>query len=460
MGKNEDILQVEEAAKTVDKREYLLTEFEKTRNQTNEILEPLEIEDYVVQTEAYMSPPRWHLGHTTWFYEQLLRTYYKDKFKPYETDYAFYFNSYYLTFGKLFNKARRGTLSRPTVKQTKEYVRFINEQVRDFFSDFSVDITEEINRNFELAFNHEYQHQELLVYDVQHLLQDEYKPVNFKRYLPKKNGKSLKPQMIKIPAGMYEMGFDKNKWKGLFAYDVEMPAHKVYINEYMIDKYPVTNREFLEFMNDGGYTNFRFWLSEGWGEVKANDWTCPLYWIKEDNGKWFKYDFRGRIDIEDILDEPVSHISYFEAAAYAKWAGKRLPTEAEWEKAASWDEDKGERRLFPWGDFEPNESNCNLLGFGKWSTTRVDEYEEGKSYYGLYQLCGDTWEWTSSEFMPYPGFRSGFEEYNDKWFGNQKVLRGGSFGTPVKQVKNTYRNFFKCNERWLISGFRCAKDIE
>ena len=189
----------------------LYNEFLDVRYQTFDILDPLEIEDYVVQTEAYMSPPRWHIGHTTWFYEQLLRAYYKDKFIPYKEDYAFYFNSYYLTFGKLFNKAKRGTLSRPTVKETINYCNHINKQVLDFFLDENIEITEDIRKKFELGYNHEYQHQELIVYDLQHLLQDEYHPREMKSPPSPANGALLNFDMIKIPGGLYEMGFDAEK---------------------------------------------------------------------------------------------------------------------------------------------------------------------------------------------------------------------------------------------------------
>lgn len=443
------------SALTGRKRE-LLESFLNVRKMTFEILEPLEIEDFVVQTDAFMSPPRWHVGHTTWFYEQLLKSYYPD-FKPFHKDLAFYFNSYYLTYGKLFNKAKRGTISRPTVKETFEYAEFINNQVIKFFEDDRTEITEEMDKNFLIGYNHEWQHQELIVYDLQHLLADDYKPVNIIE-LPHKNGHIVKQEMIKIPEGMFMLGFDNKKFPDRFAYDIEMPAHKVFINKYSIDKYPVTNGHYLEFINAKGYDNFHYWLSDGWYWRNDNQIIAPLYWSQDENGKWFKYDFRGKVFINDILNEPVTNISYFEADAFAKWSGKRLPTEAEWEKAASFNEDTGENNLFPWGNDDPDESKCNLLGFNIWKPVNVNFYEQGKSHYGCYGMIGDTWEWTSSEFMPYPGFKTGFEEYNDKWFCNQKVLRGGSFGTHYLSTKNAYRNFFKTHERWLISGFRCVKD--
>lgn len=436
--------------------ESLLDKFTEVRNQTIEIVKPLEIEDYVVQTEAFMSPPRWHLGHLSWFYDQLLRKYYS-QYTPYKENYDFYFNSYYLSFGELFNKSKRGTISRPTVKETLDYWNWVNEEVNKFLKISKGNLHEEIFQLFILGFNHEYQHQELMIYDLQHLLADKYKPLEINP-APVVNSK-VKKEMIKISGGIFEMGFDKNKFKEIFAYDIEMPVHKVYLNDFYIDKYPVTNGDYLEFINDNGYSNFKHWLSEGWEAVKQNNWSAPLYWQKSDNGDWIKIDFRGEKKISEIANEPVINVSYFEADAFAKWKGMRLPTEAEWEKTASYDEDKNCNNLFPWGDNLPDKSNSNLFESKIWGTTKIGSYPEGQSYYGCQQMLGDNWEWTSSEFMPYPGFKSGFTEYNDKWFNNQKVLRGGSFGTSALSTKNTYRNFFKTHERWMISGFRCVQDV-
>jgi len=439
------------AGKTTDD---FFSMFKKVRRQTIEIAEPLEIEDFVVQTEAFMSPPRWHIGHVSWFYEQLLRKNYRN-FKPYKEDYSFYLNSYYQQFGTPFTKAKRGTISRPTVSETLDYWRWINIQVSKFFEE--TELTDEHKRLLMLAYNHEGQHQELMVYDLQHLLQNRYKPKEMKAP-PSSNGTVHKKEMIKIKGGIFEMGFDPLKFPDEFAYDIEMPLHKVYLNDYLIDNTPVTNADFLEFINDGGYKNFRYWLSDGWETVKKNEWKAPLYWEQDEKGNWIKLDFKGKRYIDNFPNEPVINLSYYEADAYARWAGKRLPTEAEWEKAAAWDEDKGVKRLYPWGDEHPKDLNLNLLESKIWAPADVFTYEAGKSYYGIYASVGECWEWTQSEFMAYPGFKTGFAEYNDKWFGNQKVLRGGSFGTPRLNTRNTYRNFFRPDERWMISGFRCAKD--
>ena len=241
-----------------------------------------------------------------------------------------------------------------------------------------------------------------------------------------------------------------------YCYDIELPQHKVYLNDYKIDRFPVTNGQFMKFIEDGGYETYRHWLSDGWEKVKKNDWNAPMYWEKIDE-EWHVRDFLGIRKIN--LNEPVCHVSYYEADAYCKWAGKRLPTEAEWEKAACWNENKQEKTIFPWGDDEPTPERCNLLESYHWGCTEVGSQPNGKSHYGCQQMIGDVWEWTSSEFTGYPGFKSGFDEYNDKWFTNQKVLRGGSFGTPKMSIRGSYRNFFRLDERWLFSGFRCAEDV-
>lgn len=456
---------MENQNKTIKTRELNYPAFEKdpekmfnlfmqVRRQMIEIVETLEIEDFVVQTDTFMSPPRWHIGHVSWFYDRLLKAHYKN-YKPFKEDYSFYLNSYYNAFGEPFNKAKRGTISRPTVSETIDFWRWINEQTAAFFRE--TELTDEVYRLFLLAFNHEWQHQELMVYDVQHLLQDRYKP-RIKKSPPSVNGNPQKKEMVKISGGIFEMGYDENTWKDFFAYDIEMPVHKVLLNDYYIDNAPVTNGDFLEFIKDGGYNNYKFWLSDGWEAVKRNKWQAPMYWEMDNNSDWFRKDFKGKKFIEHYSDEPVTNLSYYEADAYSKWAGNRLPTEAEWEKAAGWDEDAGRKRLFPWGDEAPNEMNTNMLESKIWSVCNVFNYHKGKSYYGCYDMIGDCWEWTQSEFMAYPGFKSGFAEYNDKWFGNQKVLRGGSFGTPGLSTRNTYRNFFRPEERWMLSGFRCAKD--
>jgi ergothioneine biosynthesis protein EgtB len=308
-----------------------------------------------------------------------------------------------------------------------------------------------------LGLEHEMQHQELLVYDIKHLLCDQF-DVPVKPLPPVVN----RPNgMAEIEGGLFSIGYDPKQQprsRGAFAFDNEKPAHQVFLQDFAIDKSLVSNGDFLEFINDGGYQNFRWWFSEGWETVTREQWRAPLYWEFHD-GEWIIRDFGGLHPVAKRRDEPVCHASYFEASAFAKWAGKRLPTEGEWEKAACYDAHRKVTTAFPWGDTDPNSGNTNLFENGFWSVSPIGAYPEGASSYGCQQMIGDVWEWTTSDYVPYPGFKSDFDEYNDKWFVNQKVLRGGSFATPQLHIRTTYRNFFHAHERWMTSGFRCARDL-
>ena len=231
----------------------------------------------------------------------------------------------------------------------------------------------------------------------------------------------------------------------------------MFLEDFSIDRAPVSVGDYLEFMNDGGYQDFRWWHSPGWEKVNTEHWQAPLYWEQHD-GEWIIRDFAGLHRASDKANEPVSHVSFLEASAYAKWAGKRLPTEAEWEKAATLSSIGSTKQNFPWGDAAPDDSRANLFENGLWSVAPIGAFPDGQTSLGCHQMIGDVWEWTTSDYSPYPGFKSDFDEYNDKWFVGQKVLRGGSFATPQIHIRSTYRNFFYPHERWMIAGFRCAKD--
>jgi len=423
----------------------LLKQFEETRSRTLELVKTLEKDDFGVQTAYFTSPPKWHLGHVSWLNEIVLSKTQKN-YEFYSEEFSKYLNSYYNQFGKPHDKAKRGLMSRPTADEILEYYDVITKKVTAVLQN---PLTPEASYLFTMSIHHECQHQELLVYDLKHLLGDQYRPV---RMTTVEKPSSLKQESIKIPGGIYKMGYSGND----FCYDIELPEHKVYLNDFQIENFPVTNAQYLEFIEVGGYDDFSFWLSDGWDVAKKNEWKAPMYWEKED-GEWFTRDFVGRRKINS--DEPVCHVSFYEAMAFCKWAGKRLPTEAEWEKAALWNDEENSKTIFPWGNQPPTQNHANLLDSCIWSCTNVGSYENGKSHYGCYQMIGDVWEWTSSEFVGYPGFKSGFDEYNDKWFTNQKVLRGGSFGTPALSMRGSYRNFFRLDERWMFSGFRCVRDI-
>jgi len=423
----------------------LLKQFQETRSRTLELVKTLAKDDFGVQTAYFTSPPKWHLGHVSWLNEIVLTKTQKN-YEFYSEEFSKYLNSYYNQFGKPHDKAKRGIMSRPTIDQILEYYDIITKKVTDVLQN---SLTPEASYLFTMSIHHECQHQELLVYDLQHLLGAQYRPA---RMTNAEKPSNLKQESIKIPGGIYKIGYSGSE----FCYDIELPEHKVYINDFQIENFPVTNAQYLEFVEDGGYDDFSFWLSDGWDVVKKNEWKAPMYWEKED-GEWFTRDFIGKRKIN--TNEPVCHVSFYEAMAFCKWADKRLPTEAEWEKAALWNEAENTKTIFPWGDESPTKNHANLLDSCVWSSTEVGSYENGKSNYGCYQMIGDVWEWTSSEFVGYPGFKSGFDEYNDKWFTNQKVLRGGSFATPALSIRGSYRNFFRLDERWMFSGFRCAKDV-
>src|SRR5882672_2492388 len=329
--------------------------YKNVRARTMQIVAPLEIEDYVIQTAEFMSPPRWHIGHTSWFFETLLQAY-QPGYKVYSEDYLFYFNSYYEGFGERIARSERGTKSRPTVKQTVVYREHINEQMLSFLE--SVPNQAEagtILTLVRLGLEHEMQHQELLVYDIKHLLCDQYDAPLLPAPTPSVNVEG----MAEIGGGLFWLGYEsqvqspKSKVQSPsnydFAFDNEKPAHQVFLQDYALDRALVSNGDYLEFIRDGGYQNFRWWFSEGWEVVNREQWRAPLYWELHDE-QWMIRDFSGLHAVEDRANEPLSHVSFYEALAFAKWIGKRLPTEAEWEKAAAFDPQTREPRAFPWGN--------------------------------------------------------------------------------------------------------------
>lgn len=487
----------------------IINEFIQVRKKTLEIFKPLKIEDTVIQSNTFGSPPNWHIAHVSWFFHKVLEKHSKRRTVQSNNDNLInleYLNSYYQRFGKILPKSDRGKFPRPTVEQTLHYREFIDRNIISFLKEQKwkeenkENGIEELKHDIILANQHEMQHQELMIYDFQHYFQrfpdpnDNYMPIikltpplslsslrqhslhpiSYLNQSGKKRKRTKRTRikisslqrMVTIPEGIYELGFNGRG----FCYDNELPLHKVYLQQYKIDVFPVTNGDYVKFIDDGGYRDYSYWLADGWDLVKEYGWDAPLYWENNDSNRvdsnindskgsrWLKKDFHGIHEIN--MYEPVVNISYYEADAYARWAGKRLPTEAEWEKAASWNEDLQRKMYFPWGDEKPEpNTHSNLLESHLWGPVVVDSYPEGKSYYGCYHMIGNVWEWTSSEYVLYPGFKSKFLEYTDKWAINQKVLRGGCFATPANQIRNSYRNYFKPYERILFAGFRCAEDI-
>ena len=380
-------------------------EYKTIRQASEAICKPLQKEDYVVQPIVDVSPPKWHLGHTTWFWETFVLEKHKPGYKVYNPDYNYVFNSYYETIGARVLRTDRGNLSRPSVDEVYAYRKYVDEAMEDLLSR---PIEDPLKNTILLGLNHEQQHQELLWTDIKYILghnplfpawSDQDPDSSRDRDPDKGDG-----QFIPMPAGIYEIGYAGND----FCFDNELVRHKVYLNDFRIAASLVTNGEYMDFMEAGAYTDFRYWHAEGWDWVKNNHVTSPLYWFSID-GKWQHYTLKGLQPVAP--GEPLCHISYYEAVAYAAWKGKRLPTEFEWEAASG---------KFNWGR---------------------------------------RWEWTESAYLPYPGFKKAegaIGEYNGKFMVSQMVLRGASVATPEGHSRNTYRNFFHPYLRWQFTGIRLA----
>ena len=380
----------------------LLDFFLETRKHTEDICSPLEIEDYVVQPIADVSPPKWHLGHTTWFFEEFILKPHLKGYSQFNVDFSFVFNSYYETLGKRVVRADRGNLSRPSVKKVYEYRAYVTREIQGFFSNNS---DPELLKLLEIGIHHEKQHQELLLTDIKYILGNNPLLPQYSDFPKEHTVETHKAEWIGVADGVYEIGYDSED----FCYDNELGRHKVYLQAYEICNKLVTNREYLNFIQDKGYANFELWHADGWDWVKTNGISAPLYWHKIDE-EWYSYTYNGLQII--TRDSPVTHISYYEAFAFAQWKGLRLPTEFEWEIAQD---------SFSWGK---------------------------------------RWEWTESAYLPYPDYKKAagaLGEYNGKFMVNQKVLRGGSIATPKKHTRPTYRNFFQPNLRWQFTGIRLAR---
>jgi ergothioneine biosynthesis protein EgtB len=374
----------------------------KVRKHTEHICSPLQTEDYVVQPIADVSPPKWHIGHTTWFFETFILKLYFMGYQEFNPEYNFVFNSYYETVGARVIRTDRGNLSRPTVIDIMRYREYVDDAMNKFLCE---EPSEAVKELLILGFNHEEQHQELLYTDIKYILgHNPLFPAYSKNYHSPKV-EVIDEGFIKLSEGIYEMGYTGND----FCFDNELNPHKVYLNAFEISPNLVTNAEYLEFIRHGGYHDFRHWHAEGWDWVKTNKAEAPLYWHLIDE-EWHIYTFHGLEKLD--LDQPVCHVNYFEAYAYASWKGMRLPTEFEWEAAAP------------------------QISWGK---------------------C---WEWTESAYLPYPGFvkaPGAIGEYNGKFMVNQKVLRGASEVTSPNHSRITYRNFFPTHSRWQFMGIRLAK---
>lgn len=422
------LLQVETAVSSQ------LARFQTIRKQTEEICAPLMPEDTVVQPIVDVSPPKWHLAHTSWFFETFILQKYQPGYAVFHPKYNFLFNSYYNSIGSRVMRNQRGTLSRPSLDEVYQYRAYINEQMQEFLNTASETILAEIKPLVELGLQHEQQHQELLVTDIKYIL-------STNPLLPAYNSKPTKtvfsappkPEMLSVKGGLYEIGYQGQD----FCFDNELGVHQVYVADFKIRNQLVTNGEYLEFMNDGGYQDFRHWLGEGFELGKEEHWEAPLYWVKTDD-TWQHFTLYGLQEID--LNAPVTHISFYEANAYASWAGKRLLTEFEWEAACQ--------------QFKPEIKNGIFLESKTLQPAVAAENEI------CHQLLGTAWEWTYSAYHPYPNYSKApgaLGEYNGKFMINQMVLRGGSLATPQSHIRPTYRNFFHPDKRWQFTGIRLAE---
>ncbi|MDI9819511.1 ergothioneine biosynthesis protein EgtB [Legionella sp. W10-070] len=418
-------------------REELSRCFQSIREQTEKLCQPLFTEDYVIQSMCDVSPPKWHLAHTTWFFENFILVPKLKTYQLFNSSFHYLFNSYYQSLGKPYVRARRGLLSRPTTEVIYAYRTHVNHAVLALIDQLTEAELDDIQLLIIWGLQHEQQHQELLLMDIKHNFSIDpdfpsYKPHTISNN-QKINSVMSKP-VIGVNGGIIDIGY-----AGMdFCFDNEIPRHKKILVPYLIAPQLVTNGDYLEFINDGGYNEPRWWLADGWEHALEQGWQAPLYWYNFD-GEWYIFTLSGLQKLNPA--EPVSHVSYYEADAYAKWRGFRLPTEEEWEHVAithALSIDKG-----------------NFLESGLLHPKILTSANKIKPE----QFFGDVWEWTASNYSPYPGYRiieGPLGEYNGKFMSNQIVLRGGSCVTPMTHIRVSYRNFFQPEKRWQFSGIRLA----
>ena len=431
-----------------------LDRYRAVRGWTETLCGPLEIEDMVVQSMPDASPTKWHLAHTTWFFEVFLLEPHLSGYTSPNPTFHFLFNSYYNSLGEQYFRPDRGKISRPTVAEVRAYRRAVDDGMATLLEGADEATLATILPLLEVGLNHEQQHQELMVTDLKHMFSKNplfpvYRP---ELAVPEPAAEATEPATwLRFDEGLREIGVDGvaasggAEDSGGFAYDNEGPRHKVWLDAFAVASRPVTCGEYVEFMADGGYDEPGPWLSAGWATVQTEGWRAPLYWLAEADGSWSIYTLAGKRPVRP--DEPVAHVSLYEADAFARWAGARLPTEAEWEVAATHclAADPGgalaAANLADDGRFHPSAPARDAAPFGQW--------------------LGDVWEWTRSAYSPYPGYTppdGALGEYNAKFMNDQTVLRGGSCATPRSHIRATYRNFFPSSARWQFSGLRLARD--
>ncbi len=413
-------------------REALQLKYEQVRKDSESICAPLETEDYCIQTMPDVSPAKWHLAHTSWFFETFLLLPHLNNYRCYHPLYDHLFNSYYLTHGQPFSRPARGLLSRPTVAQIYQYRSTIDKAMSELINTLPEQNWTDAEQLILLGLNHEQQHQELMLTDLKHVFALNPMRPRYRDLVVPPQHTSAAISWLPVDQGIYAIG---HSGAG-FGYDNEFPGHRVLLQPFALASRPVTNNEYIAFIDDKGYQDPSLWLSDGWTAVQSNAWQAPLYWEKRDDA-WWHMTLGGMRPVD--LDAPVCHVSQYEAAAFASWAGKRLPTEFEWEVSV--------RGL-------PVEGNLRETDYLQPAAVSTDETFQ--------QYYGDVWEWTSSAYAPYPGYRipeGTVGEYNGKFMSSQVVLRGGSCVTPADHIRSSYRNFFYPEDRWQFSGIRLAQDL-
>jgi ergothioneine biosynthesis protein EgtB len=414
-------------------RDELRACFRGVRAETDRLTAPLSDEDQVVQSMPDASPAKWHRAHVTWFFETFVLAGFEPGYEVFHPQYTYLFNSYYDAVGDRHPRPHRGMLTRPPGADVTAYRAHVDDAMLDFVASAPAAVWQRAAPLIVLGLHHEQQHQELILMDILHLLAQNSLEPDYQAYRAAPARRAPPLDWVDYAGGIREIGHAGDT----FAFDNEAPRHEVLLQPYRLASRLVTNAEWLEFIADGGYRRPEFWLSDGWATATAQGWQAPLYWQQRDDG-WNAMSLSGRQTLN--RQAPVCHVSYYEADAYARWAGKRLPTEAEWETAAV---------ALP---LDGNFSGSGLL------RPRPAPDRRGE---GPVQMFGDVWEWTQSAYGAYPGFRAAagaVGEYNGKFMANQMVLRGGACVTPDGHIRATYRNFFYPHMRWLFGGVRLASD--
>ena len=416
-------------------RAALARNYAAVRARTQRLIDGLEPEDMAIQSMPDASPTKWHLAHTSWFFETFLLQRFAPDWRPFDEAYGYLFNSYYEAVGPRHPRPARGMLSRPTAREILRYRAHVDQAMQALLERADEPTLATLAPLAVLGLNHEQQHQELIVTDIKHVLAAQHTMPAIRPASRRAPSGVAAMDFVGFAGGLVEIGADAGA--GGFAFDNEGPRHRAYVAPFRLASRPVSCGEFMAFIADGGYRRAEFWLSDGWHALNERLWQAPLYW-RRDGGRWSIRTLGGERPVDER--EPVAHVSYYEADAYAAWAGKRLPSEAEWELAAR------ERPIAG-----------NFLDSDRLHPAAPEGGFDG----GLQQMFGDVWEWTRSAYLPYPGFRAAagaIGEYNGKFMSGQMVLRGGSCATPSDHIRATYRNFFPPDARWQFSGLRLAED--